>query len=154
MNSGSGSPSGSRSPRNTPSPRKPGCVKRVSSIKTVCKRTISSSVNGFLPACRTALPHRSNRLRGGFSPSISKLARLSASKRKLAARETILAPVCPITSFALLPRERALNSSSVFVLRMKTSKYYCKVAIEIHPPRSLSGPRPALWHLDKQLNLL
>ena len=36
----------------------------------------------FFPACRTARPHRSRRLRGGRSPSIWKLARLSASKQE------------------------------------------------------------------------
>ena len=79
---------------------------------------ISSSVSRFLPACRTARPHRSSRLRGGRSPSISKLARLSASSMKLAARATRWAPVRPTVSRALAARSSSRNSVSALVRRM------------------------------------
>src|ERR1019366_5608417 len=79
---------------------------------------ISSSVRWFFPACRIARPHRSSRLRGGRSPSISKLARLSASSKKLVARAIRWAPVCPTVSRALAARSSARNSVSALVRRM------------------------------------
>src|SRR6266576_1178764 len=79
---------------------------------------ISSRVSLFLPACRTARPHRSSRLRGGRSPSISKLARLSARSSKLAARETRCAPVRPSVSAAFPASPLCVSSVNNSVRRM------------------------------------
>ena len=79
---------------------------------------ISSSVRGILPASSTARPHRSSLFRGGRSPSISKLARLSASSIKLAARATRWAPVRPTVSRALAASPSSTSAVRVLVRRM------------------------------------
>ena len=67
---------------------------------------------GSLPASITARPHRSSRLTGGRSPSISKLARLSSSSTKLAARAMSCASAFPIVSRVFAERSRAIIFSS------------------------------------------
>jgi len=84
-------------------------------------------------------PQRSSRVRGARSPSISKLARLSASSKKLAARETRCAPMRPTVARAFAARSSPMNSVSAGVRRMIGQKRPV--------PSRLSRRR---WRFDKR----
>jgi len=106
-----------RSPRNTPSDEP-----RVDKARVLDEDALKADdfvESQAVPAgLQDRAAHRSSRLRGGRSPSISKLARLSASSMKLAARAMRCALVRPTVSRAFAERSRAINSSRAFVRRM------------------------------------